>query len=83
MMELNLTGKALRNGVYLAKLAHRFQPELVPLRRIYDVDQRRYRASGLAFRHTDNINHWLKAMTQLYVPGFFSNSTSPILSGSV
>lgn len=51
--------EGLRNGVYLAKLGHRFHPETVPLKRIYDLDQMRYRQVGLTFRHTDNINHWV------------------------
>lgn len=34
--------EALRNGVWLAKLAHRFSPNTTPLRKIYDSDQARY-----------------------------------------
>lgn len=33
----------LRNGVYLAKLGHFISPEMLPLNKIYDIDQRRYK----------------------------------------
>ena len=68
--------EALRNGVFLAKLAHRFQPQLVPLKKIYDPDQVRYREAGLTFRHTDNINHWLRAMSNLGLPSIFLPETT-------
>lgn len=58
----------LRHGVYLAKLAHFFAPDKVPLRKIYDADLSRFRASGLTFRHTDNINHFLKALEHIKLP---------------
>lgn len=32
----------LRNGVLLAKLGHRFAPSVVPLKKIYDMEQLRY-----------------------------------------
>ncbi len=35
--------EALRNGVYLAKLGHCFAPRVVPLKKIYDLDQERYK----------------------------------------
>lgn len=34
--------ESLRNGVLLAKLAHRFAPMVVPLKKIYDLNQQRY-----------------------------------------
>lgn len=37
----------LRNGVFLAKLAHFMSSETVPLRRIYDSDMSRYEVSIL------------------------------------
>lgn len=58
----------LRNGVILAKLANFFAPDTVPLRRIYDADLTRYRTSGLTFRHTDNVNHFLKALQKIKLP---------------
>lgn len=35
----------LRNGVLLAKLGHFFAPDVVPLRKIYDLDQAQFKAS--------------------------------------
>lgn len=34
--------ESLRNGVLLAKLGHCFAPAVVPLKKIYDVEQLRY-----------------------------------------
>lgn len=34
--------EVLRNGVVLAKLAHRFAPDAVSLKKIYDPEQHRY-----------------------------------------
>lgn len=34
--------EALRNGVILAKLGHRFAPSTVPQKKIYDPEQLRY-----------------------------------------
>lgn len=60
--------EGLRNGVYLAKLAHYISPETVPLSRIYDPDQNRYKTAGLQFRHTDNINYWLRSLEAVKLP---------------
>lgn len=35
--------ESLRNGVYLAKLGNFIAPDLLPLNKIYDIDQRRYK----------------------------------------
>ena len=35
--------QALRNGVFLARLSHFFAPEVVPLKKIYDIDESKYR----------------------------------------
>ncbi|KAM7421703.1 hypothetical protein PAMA_015717 [Pampus argenteus] len=70
--------EALRNGVVLAKLGHRFTPTAVPLKKIYDPDQQRYQAVGLQFRHTDNINHWRNAMTTLGLPAIFHPETTDV-----
>ena len=35
--------EGLRNGVLLAKLGHCFAPKIVPLKKIYDLDQERYK----------------------------------------
>lgn len=58
----------LRNGVYLAKLAHFMAPNVLSLNKIYDIEQRRYKAVGLQFRHTDNINHFLKCLASMQLP---------------
>lgn len=58
----------LRNGVYLAKLGHFMAPDILPLNKIYDFEQRRYKAVGLQFRHTDNINYFLKCLKRMQLP---------------
>ncbi|XP_042230712.1 ras GTPase-activating-like protein IQGAP3 [Homarus americanus] len=68
----------LRHGVYLAKLAHFFAPDTVPLRRIYDADLIKYQTSGLTFRHTDNINHFLKALEKIKLPSSFYPETTDV-----
>ncbi|XP_072346576.1 ras GTPase-activating-like protein IQGAP1 [Scyliorhinus torazame] len=70
--------ESLRNGVTLAKLGHRFAPDVVPQRKIYDGELLRYKATGLNFRHTDNINHWLKAMDKIALPSIFYPETTDI-----
>lgn len=70
--------EALRNGVLLAKLGHCFAPNVVPLKKIYDLDQERYKATGLQFRHTDNINHWRNAMAEVGLPTMFHPETTDI-----
>uniref|UniRef100_A0A672FPA2 Calponin-homology (CH) domain-containing protein n=1 Tax=Salarias fasciatus TaxID=181472 RepID=A0A672FPA2_SALFA len=70
--------EALRNGVVLAKLGHRFAPNSVPVKKIFDPDQQRYQAMGLQFRHTDNINHWRNAMTALGLPAIFHPETTDV-----
>ncbi|XP_023390059.1 ras GTPase-activating-like protein IQGAP3 [Pteropus vampyrus] len=69
---------SLRNGVLLAKLGHCFAPSVVPLKKIYDVQQLRYRATGLHFRHTDNINLWLSAIAHVGLPPTFFPETTDI-----
>nr|XP_020474364.1 ras GTPase-activating-like protein IQGAP1 [Monopterus albus] len=70
--------EALRNGVILAKLGHHFAPTTVSLKKIYDLEQHRYQALGLQFRHTDNINHWRNAMTVLGLPAIFHPETTDV-----
>uniref|UniRef100_A0AAV2MF34 Ras GTPase-activating-like protein IQGAP3 n=1 Tax=Knipowitschia caucasica TaxID=637954 RepID=A0AAV2MF34_KNICA len=70
--------ESLRNGVILAKLGHHFTPDTVPVKKIYDMDQARYQALGLQFRHTDNINHWRAAMTALGLPAIFHPETTDV-----
>ncbi|XP_060057602.1 ras GTPase-activating-like protein IQGAP3 [Erinaceus europaeus] len=70
--------ESLRNGVLLAKLGHCFASDVVPLRKIYDVEQLRYQATGLHFRHTDNINFWLSAIAHIGLPSTFFPETTDI-----
>ncbi|XP_059176256.1 ras GTPase-activating-like protein IQGAP1 [Physella acuta] len=70
--------EGLRNGVFLAKLAHFFAPNAAPLKKIYDKEQSRYHSRGLHFRHTDNINHWLRAMEEIGLPSIFYPETTDI-----
>ncbi|ELW59861.1 Ras GTPase-activating-like protein IQGAP3 [Tupaia chinensis] len=70
--------ESLRNGVLLAKLGHCFAPSVVPVRKIYDVEQLRYQATGLHFRHTDNINFWLSAIAHIGLPSTFFPETTDI-----
>lgn len=58
----------LRNGVLLAKLGNFVAPSTVPLSCIYDRDEKRYKTAGLQYRHTDNINYWLKSLTVVNLP---------------
>ncbi len=60
--------ESLRNGVYLAKLAHFFAPDVVSRRKIFDEDFRKFYEGGLHFRHTDNISHFLKACRAVRLP---------------
>ncbi|XP_027598229.2 ras GTPase-activating-like protein IQGAP3 [Pipra filicauda] len=70
--------ETLRNGVLLAKLGHCFAPAVVPLKKIYDCEQTRYKAAGLHFRHTDNINYWRDAMSHVGLPSIFHPETTDI-----
>ncbi|KAK0081320.1 hypothetical protein PV325_012392 [Microctonus aethiopoides] len=68
----------LRNGVYLAKLAHFMDPQLVPLTKIYDIEQKRYAIVGLQFRHTENIFYFLKCLKSMNLPLTFQPETTDI-----
>lgn len=61
----------LRNGVYLAKLVNFIAPHVVPLKKIFDIEQLVYRKSGLHYRHTDNINYWILSMKAVGLPSYF------------
>ncbi len=60
--------EGLRNGVALARLASAFAPDLVPPERVFDADLRRYQEVGLSYRHTDNVNHFIRACKHLGLP---------------
>ncbi|ESN91702.1 hypothetical protein HELRODRAFT_108462 [Helobdella robusta] len=68
----------LRNGVVLAKLAHFISPDRIPFKKIYDLDLSKYQSRGLHFRHTDNINHWIKSMKEIGLPENFYPETTDI-----
>ncbi|KAG7199806.1 hypothetical protein KM043_000468 [Ampulex compressa] len=68
----------LRNGVYLAKLARFMAPDELPYNRIYDPEQRRYAVAGLQFRHTDNINHFLRSLKSMQLPLTFQPETTDV-----
>ncbi|XP_026319538.1 ras GTPase-activating-like protein IQGAP1 [Hyposmocoma kahamanoa] len=70
--------ESLRNGVYLAKLGHFIAPDLLNLNKIYDIDQRRYKAVGLQFKHTDNINKFLQVLKKTELPLTFQPETTDI-----
>uniref|UniRef100_A0A8C8RRS7 IQ motif containing GTPase activating protein 2 n=1 Tax=Pelusios castaneus TaxID=367368 RepID=A0A8C8RRS7_9SAUR len=70
--------EGLRNGVYLAKLAKFFAPKMVSEKKIYDVEQMRYKKSGLHFRHTDNTVQWLRAMESIGLPKIFYPETTDV-----
>ncbi|KAM6257192.1 ras GTPase-activating-like protein IQGAP1 [Porphyrio hochstetteri] len=70
--------EGLRNGVYLAKLGNFFSPKVVSVKKIYDREQTRYRATGLHFRHTDNVIQWLNAMAEIGLPKIFYPETTDI-----
>eukprot|EP00066_Takifugu_rubripes_P014258 XP_011603524.1 PREDICTED: ras GTPase-activating-like protein IQGAP3 [Takifugu rubripes] len=70
--------EVLRNGVILAKLGHRFAPNAVGLKKIFDPEQQRYQAVGLHFRHTDNINQWRNALIAVGLPAIFHPETTDI-----
>uniref|UniRef100_A0AAR2LNE8 IQ motif containing GTPase activating protein 1 n=1 Tax=Pygocentrus nattereri TaxID=42514 RepID=A0AAR2LNE8_PYGNA len=70
--------EGLRNGVYLAKLGNFFAPHVVSVKRIYDREQTRYKATGLHFRHTDNVIQWLNAMADKGLPKIFYPETTDI-----
>ncbi|XP_030049120.1 ras GTPase-activating-like protein IQGAP2 isoform X3 [Microcaecilia unicolor] len=70
--------EALRNGVYLVKLAKFFAPKMISEKKIYDVEQVRYKRSGLHFRHTDNTVQWLRAMESIGLPKIFYPETTDV-----
>ena len=68
----------LRNGVVLAKLGHYCSPHLVPLGKIFDSDEAKYKRTGLHFKHTDNINFFIQAVRDIGL-----SEVSPILQSLV
>ena len=58
----------MANGVYLCKLGRKLAPDEPQWRKIYDLDQERYRSKGLHFKYTDNINFFLLSLQTLGLP---------------
>lgn len=56
--------EALRNGVILCHLGHFYAPEILPLRKIYDRDQAKYRVCYIACLLPVCINVYI---SRLYV----------------
>jgi len=70
--------QALRNGVILGKLGHYYAPDVLPLRRIYDLNEAKYQAKGLHFKHTDNFNFWLNTLRHVGLPKIFYPTTTDL-----
>ncbi|KAF7996206.1 hypothetical protein HCN44_001838 [Aphidius gifuensis] len=68
----------LRNGVYLARLANLINPNLVPVKKIYDFNQDKYIKYGLQYRHIDNINYFIKFVESKNLPKNHQPETTDI-----
>ncbi len=79
--EVTAFEKTIRNGVVLAKLSAKFAPTVVSERKIFDANEARYEENGLHFRHTDNINYFLKALDFLGLPEIFKPETTDVYDG--
>ncbi|GMT29242.1 hypothetical protein PFISCL1PPCAC_20539, partial [Pristionchus fissidentatus] len=72
----------IANGVLLARLGNAFAPETVPMGKIFDQDQSRYRRElQLHYRHTDNIMLWRRAMESVRLPEIFIPETVDVYEG--
>ena len=58
--------QALRNGVILCKLGHYCSPEVIPLKKIYDLDESRYRVRGRGVFETFKckMQDWFEGSTE-------------------
>uniref|UniRef100_A0AC35TZX0 Calponin-homology (CH) domain-containing protein n=1 Tax=Rhabditophanes sp. KR3021 TaxID=114890 RepID=A0AC35TZX0_9BILA len=75
-LEENLT-----NGVLLARIGNAISAKLVPLSKIFDLDQSKYQHDGLTYRHTDNIVQWRKSLLNLGFPEIIIPETVDIYQG--
>ena len=66
----------LRNGVALAKLAKFMVPNVKF--KIFDEDLSYYQEHGLNFRHTDNINAFLRSLEKVKLPAIFYPETTDV-----
>ncbi|VDM14202.1 unnamed protein product [Wuchereria bancrofti] len=73
----------LSNGVLLARLAHTFAPHIVPLSKIFDIDQNHFYTNGqiCCYRHTDNISLWKDAIRSIHFPEVLIPDTVDIYEG--
>ncbi|VDN92655.1 unnamed protein product [Brugia pahangi] len=73
----------LSNGVLLARLAHTFAPHIVPLSKIFDIDQNYFNTNGqiCCYRHTDNISLWKDAIRSIHFPEVLIPDTVDIYEG--
>ncbi|KAM8812612.1 LOW QUALITY PROTEIN: ras GTPase-activating-like protein IQGAP3 [Rhynchonycteris naso] len=69
--------ESLQNGVLLATVGHCFAASVVLLKKIYDVEQLWYQATGLHFCHTNN-KFWLSAIAHISLPSTFFPETTDI-----
>ncbi len=69
--------EGLRNGVFLAKLAHFISADLVPLKRIYDRDQARFQVSRKSRSPWRPISVY-----NLFVKGLKKRNTNKLISFS-
>lgn len=68
----------LRNGVYLARLANFINPTLLPLKKIYDIDQQKYYNTGLQYRHINNIIYFINCIEFMKLPKNYQPETTDI-----
>jgi hypothetical protein len=69
---------SLCNGVFLCKLAMKLLPDDPQWRKVYDLDQAKFKSKGLDFRHTDNLNFFINSLVKLGLPKVFYPSVSDI-----
>ena len=55
-----------------------FSLQVVNSRKIFDIEEQRYEQNGLHFRHTDNINYFLKAVASIDLPDIFRPETTDV-----
>ncbi|CAD6190916.1 unnamed protein product [Caenorhabditis auriculariae] len=83
IVNVNELEENLRNGVLLARLAHSFAPEVVPLKGVFDVKQERFQQNENTpvYRHSDNIMQWRRAMESIHLPEIFIPETADVFEG--
>jgi hypothetical protein len=69
---------SLCNGVFLCGLGEAVLPSDAMWTKVYDKDQTKFKAKGLDYRHTDNINFFLEFLKKIGLPKSFYLSTIDI-----